>query len=377
MRYPIQCYIEITDQCNLKCSHCFASAQKTNKNFLNLNDIKNIYSQIEHLGIVYVNISGGEPLLNPEFFEIMELTSHYNYYVSLLTNGILWTETSINKLKSVINPKNVLIQISIDGQYELMNKQRNMTAFEYKKVLDNIQLFKDAGFSVGSLLCASIHTIDNALETSKWALEHLKIDAIQIVPELIAGRAKLTKDELKYFWCKWKTLIILLTDIKKYHLWNGLEDKIRVGFFTLYELAYPLDSINRHEDIKGVWNYEFDNKDMFVKLAHRNCFCEIGNSEIVIDSKGELYPCVASIKSNWNCGSLKKKKIDDIWSNSDILNKFREKENNLGNVEPCKSCVYREICNGGCSLAKINMGYELNDPDPRCSFVLDFEGRLK
>lgn len=377
MRYPIQCYIEITDQCNLKCRHCFASAEKNNKNFLKLSDIKTIYSQIENFGIVYINISGGEPLLNPDFFEIMELTSHYNYDLSLLTNGILWNEGLIKKLKSVIDPKKVMIQISVDGQFEIMNKQRHMTISEYEKVLDNIRLFKASGFSVGSLLCATIHTMDSALETCKWVLESLSIDAIQIVPELIAGRAEFAADELEIFWSKWNSLIISLTDIKKYHLWGGLENKIKVGYFTLYELAYPLDSVNRHNDIKDVWNYEFDNKDLFKKLSHRKCFCEIGNSEIVIDSKGEIYPCVASIKSDWNCGSLNLNNIDNIWEKSNILNKFRSQEGILGEIEPCKSCNYKAICNGGCSLAKVNMGYEIKDPDPRCPFVLDFKGKNK
>ena len=75
--------------------------------------------------------------------------------------------------------------------------------------------------------------------------------------------------------------------------------KIKMSFFNLYELVVPLDNAGMHSDIYDVWNLDVDNLDNYRKQIHRKFFCEVGYSELVISSEMHMYPCVASVRSDY------------------------------------------------------------------------------
>lgn len=377
MIYPNQCYIEITDKCNLKCLHCFANGKMENNNFITLEQIKEIYKGIENLGVIYINISGGEPLINPEFFSIMEYVVKQPYQTTLLTNGILWNETLIKKLGEIDKERRIVVQVSIDGEYEIMSKQRNLTLEQYNNFLNNISLFKRNDFIVTGIHVADALTIDNSLKTLQFYLKEIKLDSVQIVPIFSSGRATENKEVLGDYWNKWDVLVNEITDIKKFNLWDKLSDIINVGFFTLYELVIPLDNNNRHEDIKNVWGLDVDDPHEYYKQTRRRCYCEAGQSELAISADLELYPCVAAIRTNLKCGNLKCKDIGEIWSKNDILSLFRGGVSEVAEKEPCKSCTYKEICLGGCRVVALEELGDFYAPDPRCPKVKSYQEELK
>lgn len=373
MFYPNQCYIEITDRCNLKCKHCFANAQQKNKNFLSYSEIVNIYKQLENVGVIYVNISGGEPLLHPEIFDIISYASKQPYNTCLLTNGILWNEEKIAKLKESDPDNNIYIQLSLDGQYEIMNEHRNMTKTEYEKMIENIKLFKKYGFYVTGLHTADSITIKESLNTCKYYIENYNIDSIQIVPAFMAGRATENHDLLDNYWNEWIQLVLQVTDIKKYGYWGQLSERLSLGFFTLYEIVVPLDKNNRHSDIWDVWGLDVDNVDNYRKQLHRNYYCEAGCSELAISSTKEMYPCVAALRTSMRCGTLKEKSINEIWTDSEMLDKFRNLNDTVIKKEPCSSCNYKIYCNGGCRVASLELTGDFYNPDPRCPIVKEYK----
>lgn len=377
MYFPNQCYIEITDKCNLRCKHCFAEAKIENEHFLSYEDIVQIYNEIKELGIVYVNISGGEPLLNPYFFEIIKFVAEQPYKTALLTNGLLWDEEKIIELSKVDPTKNILIQFSVDGQADIMNKQRNMTSFEYEKMLENIGLFKKYGFTVVGLHVADDITITESLKTVRFFLENHNMDSIQIVPAFMAGRALKNVDVLGNYWDKWSELVVRVTDIVKKNLWGTISKRLSLGFFTLYEIAVPLDEKGRHSDIWDVWGLNVDDIDVYQKQIHRKYYCEAGCSELAISAHKEFYPCVAAISSELGCGNLCKNSINEIWNSSEMLEKFRNINDKVSKKEPCLSCRYKEMCNGGCRVAAIGLTGDFYSPDPRCPIVMKYNQENK
>lgn len=79
-------YLEITDSCNLNCPFC--SYDKGN-NFLSLDKIENYLLQIKkYCNYIYLHIIG-EPLLHPNFNEILDILDRYDMYLQLVTNGTL------------------------------------------------------------------------------------------------------------------------------------------------------------------------------------------------------------------------------------------------------------------------------------------------
>lgn len=90
-------YLEITNSCNLNCPFC--TNEKGNC-FLDINDIKNYLDQIKpYCDYIYLHILG-EPLLHPNFYEILDYLDEKEFNLQLVTNGTL-----LNKYKDILNHK--------------------------------------------------------------------------------------------------------------------------------------------------------------------------------------------------------------------------------------------------------------------------------
>ena len=76
-RYPLGGTIELTDRCNLSCLHCYinqpAGDQVTRQNEMSTDEVKAIIDKITDAGCLYLLLTGGEPLLRPDFTEIIQV----------------------------------------------------------------------------------------------------------------------------------------------------------------------------------------------------------------------------------------------------------------------------------------------------------------
>ncbi len=105
--YPAWIILEVTSNCNLKCSFCYKSASY-NGTYINMAHIDSI---IDHFAGKCKNLvlTGGEALLHPQIEEIIRKTAEV-FDVSLLTNGLLLSRINSNLLKMLVH-----IQVSIYG----------------------------------------------------------------------------------------------------------------------------------------------------------------------------------------------------------------------------------------------------------------------
>lgn len=103
--------LELTTNCNLNCIHCWQGA-KNNQEILSLNNVRNIMGQLTTLGVSKIRITGGEPFIHPNFWEIMDETVNGKMRVVLRTNGILIDESAANRLRDY---KIEFCEVSIDG----------------------------------------------------------------------------------------------------------------------------------------------------------------------------------------------------------------------------------------------------------------------
>mgnify|MGYP004524452751 FL=1 len=85
-------YIEITNNCNLKCSFC--SEVKRKRRFMTPEEFENILIKIkDYTDYIYLHIKG-EPLLHPNIIEFLRLADKYNLKVNLTTNGTLFSKVA-------------------------------------------------------------------------------------------------------------------------------------------------------------------------------------------------------------------------------------------------------------------------------------------
>lgn len=137
--------LELNYHCNLQCIHCYIPGdEKKRKMFMRFDEAKRLLDQIEELGFQRIVITGGEPLLNPDFIKIYSYAWDKGFIISLYTNITLMTE-EIKKL--LILKKPALIKISLFGcdksTYAIITGQDL-----YSLVYQNILYLKQEGINV-------------------------------------------------------------------------------------------------------------------------------------------------------------------------------------------------------------------------------------
>lgn len=103
---------QMNAECNLGCLHCCEEAGHSLPDEMNTREIFNFCQQVVDLKIPYVAISGGEPLLHPEFFKVCELFSRNNISIKVETNGEFIDEGVADKISKLSFRS---VQISWDG----------------------------------------------------------------------------------------------------------------------------------------------------------------------------------------------------------------------------------------------------------------------
>ncbi len=125
--------LHITEKCNLNCRHCYLG-EKEEKD-LELEIIDKAIGEFSQTGLKLL-ITGGEPLLHSQFWEVLKIAKKYPIRVEVLSNGTLITEDKAKKLSEYING----IQISIDGLEKGHDSLRGKGSF--KKAIKGVKAAK-------------------------------------------------------------------------------------------------------------------------------------------------------------------------------------------------------------------------------------------
>jgi len=132
LNYPYECCFEITKSCNLKCPICISNATETEKHRLSISKFRSI---IEKNNFSRVTITGGEPTLHPDLFDMIRISSKKASNIIFSTNGILLKTIG----KVFMNFSNVTLAISLHGPKEIHDKFVGFIG-AYNRVIKCIQI---------------------------------------------------------------------------------------------------------------------------------------------------------------------------------------------------------------------------------------------
>ncbi|RKZ59116.1 MAG: heme d1 biosynthesis radical SAM protein NirJ, partial [Gammaproteobacteria bacterium] len=133
-------------RCNLTCKHCYAtSADKDFPGELSTEKVFDVMDNLKDFGTPVLILSGGEPLMRPDIFEISHHAKDMGFYVGLSSNGTLITEDNI---QDIVDVGYNYVGISIDGMRETHDKFRRKEG-SYDEALRGIRLCREAGIKVG------------------------------------------------------------------------------------------------------------------------------------------------------------------------------------------------------------------------------------
>ena len=311
----IDLFWECTLTCNAKCKHCGSDAKNKSYNGeLTTEEIKRGFKQISedfNANEILINVTGGEPLVRKDIFEVMEYASNLGFHWGLATNGILLTDENIKKLKEA---KMETISISIDGLEKTHDEFRGVPG-SYKKIMNNIKRLKEANF-VKHIQVTTVFNKNNIneIESLYKEIEPLNIDSWRIATIDPIGRANEQMD-----------IMLDKNDFKK--LLDFIIEKNKKGKL---KLAYGCPSFLGLKYEKDVRRYYFN--------------CRTGINVASILYNGDLFVCpnVPRIKSLIQ-GNIRTDNFKDVW-----YNKYREfRTENRTNSSECEKCKHWEFCMGG------------------------------
>jgi len=133
-------------RCNLTCRHCYAtSADKDFPGELSTEEVFTVMDDLRAYGVPVLILSGGEPLMRPDIFEISQRAKAMGFYVGLSSNGTLIDERNIEDIAAVGYD---YVGISLDGMRATHDRFRRLEG-AFDAALRGIRLCRDAGIKVG------------------------------------------------------------------------------------------------------------------------------------------------------------------------------------------------------------------------------------
>lgn len=301
-------HIDVTNRCNLSCIQCLQNAGKPRENELNTEEWLNVIDEFCKFHKGRITVSGGEPLLHPGIFEILERAKYHGMEVTLFTNGTLISDEEIaRKLEKCVDR----IQISLDGATSEDNdKIRGNGSFE--KIIKAFQLLGKTKIELNLSICLMPQNKDTLHREIEVIMNRIGAEVnLKISPVIKMGRANDSqrfKDE--------KTA-------------NSEVLKLLSEVYLKKLRSLPVE----------VKNFMMTN-------------CGYGES-VVISSNGDVFPCNI-YESRVKLGNVRD---NDFSRMITVIDGLRERVS-VENIPLCKSCDLRYICMGGCRLNNI---YQKND----------------
>src|SRR3989338_5866798 len=133
--FPFDLTIEVTKRCNLRCRHCYIPEYSSKE--MTLQDISHILRQFADLGSMRLTLTGGEPLLRGDLFDIITEGKKLGYNIILYSNLLLLNEKRIKQLSNLkVNTVSTSIYGFSPESHEFITSQDN----SFNLLMNNLRL---------------------------------------------------------------------------------------------------------------------------------------------------------------------------------------------------------------------------------------------
>ncbi len=347
-------YIFVTNDCNLRCTHCYVSSGDfVPENEMTADDLYRLIDEAHDLGVQRFYFTGGEPFMRRDIFELIEYVCSESELV-ILTNATFFNKSILARLTEVarnINgeatnnydqPRRLNVQISVDGpDAELHERVRGPRTF--KRTIQGIRDLVSIGLTPVISTAITTHNMERIAETTRM-LGELGVKEHHILWLQERGRAYDNND-------------LLIPPGKVTRIMRDLRE-------VAAETGMVIDNeTSLRVRVRG-------------KHGRKTDLCNCGYESLDVFSDGQVYPCVwFSGAPSLACGSVRERSLRDIWLNSPILQEIRA--NSVQHRDGCNECHLKFICGGGTncssyfdSLATRGRG-SFQAAEPYCETFMD------
>ena len=318
---PICLTWEMTYACNLRCVHCLSSSGKRAPDELTTEEAKHLLDAWAAMRVFYINVGGGEPMVHPDFFALMEHSIERGIGVKFSTNG---SRIDAAAARWIATTDYLDVQISLDGVDATVN---------------------DAIRGEGSYANAR-HAMDLlAVEGFPFKVNHVVtrqsfdgLDSLHALVTGMGGQLRVTRLRPSGRGRDvWNALKLTADQNRALYSWLRAHTDVLTGdsFFHLSALGSPLDGLN---------------------------MCGAGRIVCCVDPRGDVFACPFVLVDEFRAGNVRTRPFAEIWRDSELFARLRGEQVGGG----CASCGAYDRCHGGCMAVKHFAGLALDQPDPEC-----------
>jgi heme d1 biosynthesis radical SAM protein NirJ len=336
-------------RCNLTCKHCYAlSADHDYPNELSNAEVNTVMDDLKRFHVPVLILSGGEPLLRPDIFEIAARAKAMGFYVGLSTNGTLIDAAMADRITGQAFD---YVGISLDGLRELHDRfRRKQGAFDAS--LGAVRLLRERGVKVGlrytmtDMNAADLPALMQLMHeegVAKFYFSHLNY----------AGRGNIHRGRDAHFAATR----------------DALDRLFDAAWFAACE-DRPLEYVTGNNDADGVYLLMWAQHKLprWVDALRARLEAWGGNASGLhvanIDNEGRVHP--DTMWWHHDLGSVRERPFSAIWSDrcDPLMAGLKQQPRAVGGR--CGGCAHLAICGGN---TRVRAQQVTGDPwaeDPGC-----------
>lgn len=336
-------------RCNLTCKHCYTTSADTHfPGELSTSEVYTVMDDLRSYGVPVLILSGGEPLLRADIFEIAARAKSLGFYVGLSSNGTLIDE---NNIKDIARVGFNYVGVSIDGLRENNDEFRQMKG-GFDAALNGLELCKEHDIKAGLRFTLTEQNSED-LPALLDIMQSRKIEKFYLSHLNYSGRGKRNRKGDAYFKTTRDAMDLLFE-----RAW----DDVVSGRNTEY--------VTGNNDADGIYLLHWVEKNMPEKAELLKAHLEQwgGNASGMhisnIDNLGNVHP--DTFWWNHTIGNVKERPFSDIWENTDDELMLGLRKSPRAISGRCGKCTYFNICGGNTRTRAFSYDGNYWGEDPGC-----------
>jgi len=333
---------EVTRTCNLACVHCRAAAlEKPYENELTTEECLRFLDDVARVGSPIIILTGGEPLLRPDIFEVAAYGDRKGLRMTMAVNGTLLTPDKVRQMQQAGIQR---ISVSLDGATAAFHDAFRKVDGAFDGALQGIAYAREAGldFQINTTITKENLSQLQAIQEMVVSLGAVAHHIFLLVP---MGRGRDLADRaidagqyeqsLHWFYEQKDHVPLQLKATCAPHYYRILRQRAKAEGRAVDHQTFGLDA------------------------ATRGCLGGVGFA--FVSHVGQVQPCGYL---ELDCGNIREQSFADIWAHSPIFQDLRDYRKYKGK---CGRCEYVSVC-GGCRARAYESTGDYLAPEPLCLY---------
>ena len=342
-------------RCNLACKHCYAtSADIDFAGELSTDEVYAVMEDLKSFGVSVLILSGGEPLLRPDIFDISRRAKAMGFYVGLSSNGTLITDDNIENIAAIGYD---YVGVSLDGMrvtHDFFRRKQGA----FNDSIRGIQLCREIGIKIGLRFTL---TQDNAQELPELLqlMGNESIDKFYLSHLNYAGRGNRNRSSDLHYEMTRQSMDLMFDTC-----WQDVQQGRKREFVTgnndadaVYLLHWAQKHIPEHLETLTQQLKRWGGNASGVNIAN-------------IDNLGNVHP--DTMWWDYTIGNVRKRLFSEIWQDTSdpLMAGLKAEKRPLEGR--CASCQYLSICGGNSRTRAWQLTGNAWAEDPGC-YLTDAE----